>query len=1079
MTKLVRALLALACGAAVAGGLAAAGTAMGGLWGGAIVGVAVYLAPEVSGRLTRRRERGEAARERLQRVSSSNPSRLNELGPAALLRPDQQIVGFIDRPELERLREWCDDEARSRVLLLTGVGGVGKTRLAMELAAERESLGWTCTIIRFGEEADAVSAVRAMKTGPVLLMIDYAETRSSLGNLLRAVAEDRGERLRVLLLARGIGEWWRQVEASPDVSVRSLAMRAEQVSLMPFSSEAGAAGEIFQSAVTAFANELGVLGPEFIEVDVPVGPVPILVLHAAALLAVLKCKERSPAEIVRVIADDGVLEALLGREKVFWLGAARMAGLTGPDGVDSVLAGQAVAVAILFGAADEADAARLLQRVPALADANSARRRGIARWLRQLYPGPSPLGLEGAAPAWWGFLQPDLVAERHVVDQLAADNDLAAACLQALGTLQASRVLTILARACAHSSAALSLLAEGLSTDLPHLAVPAIAVAIQTGGPIGQILTEVLTSTAAVSLQTLMDIEQAIPYPTVALAAADATASRRIVAGLPIDTEPAERARWADVLSSRLAQAGDVDEALGPAQDAVAIYRELDASEPAQFRPDLAAALANLGVRLQSLDRPGDAAEVAGEAVAIRRGLAEADPGEHLPYLATALSNLSANLSEMGKLTEAFDAAQESASIHRRLAQSDPDRYLPEHAASLVNLAAMFSKLGQASEAQRSAREAASIYWMLARTYPDRFLPDLAIAFTNLGALLADIGATTDALPVSARAVAVYQQLAQISPDRYRPELANSLTNLATLLSDLGRPTEALKHAEAAEAILRDLARRSLLNRRADLAGTLSNLGVCLAGLGRYADALVAAEQAVAVFRDLAITRPARYNPELALGLANLGIRLADVGRYSNALTATREAVTLYRELAAAYPDRYRADLASALSDLGLRLAALGRGPAALPATAEAVRIFKELTGTDRIRYLPPLAIALAYQGAILAQTGRTSAALTSHEQAVAIYEELAEARPGRYQPERANALTGLARDLAALGRPAEALPPAEQAADIYRNATSQTSRFNTYLADSIDVIANILERLGRTDEAAIFHAEVADLRSR
>ena len=157
---------------------------------GPLIGIGAYVAPAISDYLSRRRARAAAVRERLERVSASAviPVPLSEPGPAALLRPDRQVVGFIDRPELGRLREWCDDGGQPRVLLLTGAGGVGKTRLALQLAREQEASGWVCRVVRPDEEADAVPAVRAVSSGPVLLVIDYAETRSGLAGSHQVVA---------------------------------------------------------------------------------------------------------------------------------------------------------------------------------------------------------------------------------------------------------------------------------------------------------------------------------------------------------------------------------------------------------------------------------------------------------------------------------------------------------------------------------------------------------------------------------------------------------------------------------------------------------------------------------------------------------------------------------------------------------------------------------------------------------------------------------------------------------------------------------------------------------------------------
>jgi tetratricopeptide (TPR) repeat protein len=1075
--KLVRGLAALIGGVAVAGAFAAAGVWPGGLAGAVLIGVGIYIAPEFSGFLTRRRDRATAAQEGLDRVSVSAvvPVRLGEVGPAALLRADRQVVGFIDRPELEGLREWCDGE-KSRVLLLTGAGGVGKTRLALQLAQQRQALGWMCRIIRPGEEADAVTAVRAVSSGPALLIVDYAETRLGLVGMLRGVAGDNGGRLRVLMLARGRGEWWGQLEASTDVSVRSLAASAVEM-VLTASPVTVAAGDLVEAAIDAFADAVGAPVPERVELVLPAGAVPILVLHAAALLAVLNFKDHQQAGAARVVADDQVLDDLLAREKAFWLGAARTVHLAGPDGIDSVLAAQAVTVACLFAAADEAEAAQMLQRVPGLADSKASARRKIARWLRQLYPPPGTSGLPATTPGWWGSLQPDLAAERLVVGQLAAAPDLAGACLRGLGRDQARRALTLLARACSHGSEAPGLLAAALRADLAGLGVPAVEVAVQTGGLLGKVLAAVLGDATA-SLEQLITIQHAIPHPTLTLAAADAAVTERIVGSLPDDIPSAERAHWADALSTRLAQAGKQDQALEPAQQAVTIYRELAAADPGRYCPDLAAAVANLGVRLHQLGRPADAVAAAEEAVTIRRELAQADPDRYLPDLATTLSNLSGAIAELGKPTEALAAAQEGADIHRQLAQANPGRYLPELAASLVNLAAMFSKLGRGAEARSCGQESAAIYWRLAGTYPDRFLPEVAISFTNLGALLADLGYVADALLPSGHAVAVYRQLAAISPDRYQPELASSLANLGTLLSELGRPDEALAQSNEAVAILRDLAERIPGRHRRDLASALSNLGISLAGLGRHTDALAATEEAVTIYRDLADTSPDRYRPELATSVANLGIRLADLNRHADAFKATKEAVTIYRELAAAQPRRYRPDLAASLDDLGLRLSALGKATAALPVSQEAVRIHRDLAETNLARYQPRLANSLTYMGAILAQLGRTTAALTATEEALHIYRDLAATGSDRFRAERAGALANLARALSALGRPAEALPHAEEAVHIYREAArANPGRFDIYLAGSLDSLATTLTSLDRTADAATAREEAATLR--
>ena len=140
----------------------------------------------------------EADQEALRRVSEL----LGE-SPAGLLDPRRGLVRFTGRDrELAELLAWCQDDSPNGVRLVTGPGGVGKTRLSVELCARLHSDRWRC--VRVGDRKEAAALELARRGWPygVLLVVDYAETRIGLPDLLRAVAADPGPgRVRVLLLA--------------------------------------------------------------------------------------------------------------------------------------------------------------------------------------------------------------------------------------------------------------------------------------------------------------------------------------------------------------------------------------------------------------------------------------------------------------------------------------------------------------------------------------------------------------------------------------------------------------------------------------------------------------------------------------------------------------------------------------------------------------------------------------------------------------------------------------------------------------------------------------------------------------
>jgi hypothetical protein len=313
-------------------------------------------------------------------MAASEPQLEPASGPSLLLRPERAVVGFTGRDtELAELRAWCQSDRPRSVGVLAGAGGVGKTRLALQIAGEWAATGRERMLVAAGQEAEALKRVRAATSGPALLVVDYAETRTGLGDLLRAALDDPGQ-VRVLLLARSLGEWWDRLTEESAPAVAQLLSAASTIHLdTPIEDVPDA--DLAAAAVPFFAAELGVPPPSP-AFELPPQRVPVLVLHAAALVAVLRAMTSPPGPL-RVAATEGVLGELLEHEARYWRRSATSAGL--PE--DGRVLKAVVAGAILLGATNLKEAAAVAGRVPDLAGAPARDRRRWARWLYDLYPG--------------------------------------------------------------------------------------------------------------------------------------------------------------------------------------------------------------------------------------------------------------------------------------------------------------------------------------------------------------------------------------------------------------------------------------------------------------------------------------------------------------------------------------------------------------------------------------------------------------------------------------------------------------------------------------------------------------------
>ena len=128
--------------------------------------------------------------------------------PSTLLRPEHGLVPFLGREAvLDQVTGWCQDPAGRPVLLVTGGGGSGKTRLGREACVQMLVAGWDAGLAD-DQRRDGAATDRLQR--PTLLVVDDADLRTGL---IAALVEylrwdDAGPQVGLLLLARAAGDWW-------------------------------------------------------------------------------------------------------------------------------------------------------------------------------------------------------------------------------------------------------------------------------------------------------------------------------------------------------------------------------------------------------------------------------------------------------------------------------------------------------------------------------------------------------------------------------------------------------------------------------------------------------------------------------------------------------------------------------------------------------------------------------------------------------------------------------------------------------------------------------------------------------
>lgn len=784
--------------------------------------------------------------------------------PAGLLPARRATVPFHGRETLlAELREWAERPGLG-VWLLHGPGGQGKTRLAHRFGCRLARDRWAVLWLRAAAARDDL-AVLARTVAPILVIIDYAETRPrQLTALLEALTR-RAVRVKVLLLARTAGSWWDELDTGSDV-VRDLRDTAHLHRLRPLDDTALDRQRTYHTAAAAFADTLATM-PAVDAADWRARaarlaartfpePTTVLAIQMAALADLLDTGGTTRQA-------RGPEDRLLAHERRYWRDTADAHGID----LSLETLTEVIAATVLLEPPAPRDTDTWLRRIPGLADQTHDQRRRVATWIAHVYPSEDPQRA-------FGGLQPDRLAEWLIGTTPGV--------LRALATTltagDAVRFLTVGTRAAAHAA-----FTEQLAPELSRLCVrhpetlglAAIAVIPLTEVPAPLLdALDYFADDETLDINILLSLFVALPHRSHRLAGAAAAIAGNLVArhrelGGEIQVAVLawalnRRSIWLDAL-------GRLAEALAAISRAVGLYRTLADQDPDAYLPELAGGLNNQALQLQVLGRREEALAASTEAVELYRALSEQDQNTYLPYVAGSLDTQSMQLNALGRQEEALEASTTAVRIRVWLAATQhPAARDSDLANSLGNQSIWLQVLGRPKEALGASVMALQVYRTLVARHPDAYLSDYAKLLYNLAAQLGELERWDEALGPARMSMLVWFQLAEQRPDAYVAGLAGSLNVYAAVLGKLKRHAEALTVIGEALPLHRAVAARHPDVQLPALAASLHNQSHQLNALGRRDEALAAITEAVGIWRQLTAKWPAAFQDKLDTSLAEL-----------------------------------------------------------------------------------------------------------------------------------------------------------------------------------------------------------------
>ncbi len=796
--------------------------------------------------------------------------------PGALLNARHAEVpfhGWLYSSELAGLHAWCTSDDAVAVTVTHGPGGVGKTRLALELCDQMTAEGFVAGLVSTTAPTSALDSLLAVDAR-LLVVLDYAETRAGLGEWLEQIpllTLETTQRLRIVLVIRNLGGWWDALlERSSEV--RALLARDPPILLDPESLLLPARARAFSEAVAHFSRLHPIIPPPEPPADLADAEFGnLLYLHMSALAAV----EGRPTR------REHLLEETRLRERSFWL-----TGISASDETVKRRYGrqidQAVAALILAGGAVDREAAlRILQR----AGVEEPLREALLLRLGDLYPGT---GERDMGDAYLAPLAPDLLAEAHM-EAVLAHRDTPpkfVAALFADAQPEALRpALQWLGRLDKHG---------GRSESLP--------------AAFRDLLTEDLSERAPVALEVAINF-----------------AERSLACRLVDVLGEALQTRGTAPIAARLLRVAHL-RSIALHGVRVWIYETVLAASP-PLDPK-ARFIASIGLAALQTERDGygEAKQLCKDAIEASHEWARTDSSA-LWASALGLGMLGTVVGGSGEREQALAMLQEGLMLCETVRRAAPDEHEDLELILRMMHGHALMQVGALAKGHSELLAVAASYDALFERSLSPPTSEHALCLFVLGASCYELGRYNESAVHLRRAVVFQRELTDARRGDHIADLARSLGWLAGSEIRLSAISGAYEAARESVMLWEEVQRADLQLAASGLAIALANLAAAATCRGEGAQARQHAARSVALWRSVAEATPAFGVPMLAAALGTLGSTLIDPVDAEESFAAFDEALALYRPLADQQPHLYSSWMGRILLLRGHRTVLRGLGP--------------------------------------------------------------------------------------------------------------------------------------------------------